>query len=77
MILIVPDTTMVLNSLYFLKQSKESINRHLMTFKGKRKSPEFSEVKPKAIFPWSYKAEGNLAKADSVTCLELNTDQPH
>lgn len=53
---------MILNPFYFLNQSKERVDRHLMTFKGKKKAPEFSEAKPKAILPFIYKPGAHKQK---------------
>lgn len=67
---------MILNSVYFLNQSRESIDNHLMTCKRKRKAPELAEAKLKDILPFIFKPEGTQAKADSGPCLELIPEQP-
>lgn len=64
---------MILNSLYFLNQSRESIDSFLTTFKRKKKAPELAETKPKDILPFIYKPEGTQAKADSGPCLRSPT----
>lgn len=41
---------MILNSLYFLNQSRENIDTHLMTFKRKKKAPELAEQSQRTVF---------------------------
>lgn len=57
MSLIPSEISMILNFFHFLKQSKESTDRLMMTFKGQKKSPEFAEAKSKATLPSIYKLE--------------------
>lgn len=52
MSLILSEISMIFNFFHFLKQSKESTDRHMMTFKGQKKAPEFAEAKSKAILPF-------------------------
>lgn len=44
---------MILNSLYFLNQSRESKDSHQMTFKRKKKAPDLAEEKAKDILPFT------------------------
>ena len=55
MSLIPSKISMILNFFHSLKQSKDSTDRHMMTFKGEKKAPEFAEAKSKAILPFIYK----------------------